>query len=77
MGIAYHKMSRVVANPPRMQSAVLRKKKCLINKWRHINVNVNQVCRGRLVEVGGFNAKRNLKAVRHLYIEEDDCARGI
>ncbi len=40
-------------------------------------MNVNQVCRGRLVEVGGFNAKRNLKAVRHLYIEEDDCARGI
>lgn len=40
-------------------------------------MNVNRVCRGRAVGAEGFNAKRNLKAVRNLYIEENDRTRGI
>ena len=40
-------------------------------------MNVNRVCRGRAVGADGFNAKINLKGVRHLYIEEYDRARCI
>ena len=40
-------------------------------------MNVNQVCPGRQAEVGGLNAKINLKGVRYLYIEEDDHSRRL
>jgi len=40
-------------------------------------VSVDRVCGGRAVGVGGFNAKINLKGVRHLYIEEYYRARCI